>query len=76
MKEFKLEKSHSSNVIKSIRFSEELNEKICKVVEQANKGKTSKQYSFNGFVCSACEFALENLADEFKTEEEKCGSCI
>ena len=42
MKEFKLEKSHASNVIKSIRFSEELNEKICKVVEQANKGKAVK----------------------------------
>ena len=43
-----------------------LNEKICKVVEQANKGKATKQYSFNGFVCSACEFALENLSKEFK----------
>jgi len=69
VKKFKLEKSHASNVIKSIRFSEELNEKICKVVEQANKGKPVKQYSFNGFVCSACEFALEHLSEELKTEE-------
>lgn len=71
MKEFKLEKSYSSNVIKSIRFSEELNEKICKVVEQANEGKKPKQYSFNGFVCAACEFALENLSEEFKIESKE-----
>lgn len=58
-------------VIKSIRFSEELNEKICKVVEQANKGKAVKQYSFNGFVCSVCEFALEHLSEEFKIESEE-----
>ena len=74
VKEFKLEKSHASNVIKSIRFSEELNEKICKVVEEANKGKPVKQYSFNGFVCSACEFALEHLSEELKTEE--CNTCV
>ena len=70
MKDFKMEKSHKSNVTKSIRFSEELNDKICEVVKNANKGKNVKQYSFNGFVCSACEFALEHLSDEFKSKEE------
>lgn len=71
MKKFKISKSHGSNVIKSIRFSEELNDKICQVIANANKGKAVKQYSFNGFVCSACEFALENLSEEFEIEKEK-----
>ena len=66
MKKFTISKSHGSNVIKSIRFSEELNEKIYKIIEKANEGKPVNQYSFNGFVCSACEFALENLAEEFQ----------
>ena len=69
MSDFKISKSYKSNVIKSIRFSEELNDKINKVINNANKGKSKKQYSFNGFVCSACEFALENLSDEFKIED-------
>ena len=69
MKEFKMTKSHKSNVIKSIRFSEELNDKICRIIEKANEGKPVKQYSFNGFVCSACEFALENLCEEFKVDD-------
>ena len=69
MKKFTISKSRGSNVIKSIRFSEELNEKIYKIIEKANEGKPVKQYSFNGFVCSACEFALENLAEEFKIED-------
>ena len=69
MSDFKISKSYKSNVIKSIRFSEELNDKIHKVINNANKGTAKKQYSFNGFVCSACEFALEHLADEFKIED-------
>lgn len=61
MEDFKFEKSKNSNVIKSIRFPEELNEEIYKVVADANKGKKSKEYSFNGFVVSACYFALKNM---------------
>lgn len=66
METFNLQKSRESNIIKSIRFLEELNDSIIKVVEKANQGKSVKQYSFNGFVCSACEFALQHLPDELK----------
>ncbi len=66
METFELHKSRESNVIKSIRFSEELNNNIKKVIEKANKDKDTKQYSFNGFVCAACEFALKHLPDELK----------
>ena len=61
MSGFKFERSKNSNVIKSIRFPEELNDRINAVVTRANRGKKSKEYSFNGFVVSACYFALENL---------------
>lgn len=61
MTNFVFEKSKDSNCIKSIRFPEELNEQILKVVEKANKGKKIKEYSFNGFVVSACKFALDNM---------------
>lgn len=61
MSDFVFEKSKDSNCIKSIRFPEDLNERIMKVVEKANKGKKIKEYSFNGFVVSACRFALDNM---------------
>lgn len=61
MKEFVFEKSKNSNIIKSIRFDEELYNSIDKIVKEANKGKTKKEYSFNGFVCSACAYAIENM---------------
>lgn len=61
MSGFKFEKSKQANVIKSIRFPEELNDRINEVVARANKGKKTKEYSFNGFVCSACEWALEEM---------------
>lgn len=61
MSDFVFEKSKNSNVIKSIRFPEDLNEKIINVVNEANKGKSNKEYSFNGFVVSACEYALKNM---------------
>lgn len=61
MNKFIFEKSKNSNVIKSIRFPEDLNERITKVVNEANEGKSNKEYSFNGFVVSACEFALQNM---------------
>ena len=61
MNKFIFDKSKNSNVIKSIRFPEDLNERITKVVNEANEGKSNKEYSFNGFVVSACEFALQNM---------------
>ena len=42
MSDFVFEKSKNSNVIKSIRFPEELNEKIINIVNEANKGKSNK----------------------------------
>lgn len=61
MNKFKFEKSTDSNVTKSIRFPEELDTKICEIVDKANKGKKKKEYSFNGFVVSACQYAIENM---------------
>lgn len=61
MNKFVFEKSDNSNVIKSIRFPEELDKQINDIVKQANKGKVKKQYSFNGFVVSACQFAIDNM---------------
>ena len=61
MSQFIMGKSKNSNIIKSIRFSEELNEQINEVVNQANEGKAKKEYSFNGFVVSACQYALDNM---------------
>lgn len=57
-------KSKNSNVIKSIRFPEDLDSQIKKIVENANKGKAKKQYSYNGFVVNACEYAIKNMKNE------------
>lgn len=61
MNEFIFQKSKNSNIIKSIRFDEKLYNDIDNIVKQANKGKTKKEYSFNGFVCSACQYAIDNM---------------
>lgn len=63
MGKFSLKKSRNSNVAKTIRFSEELNDSINKIVKEANHGKARKEYSFNGFVISACEYCI-NLMKE------------
>ena len=34
---------------------------INSIVNKANEGKTKKEYSFNGFVISACEYALKHM---------------
>lgn len=60
MGKFKLEKSKNSNIIKSIRFPEEIENKINDIVKEANCGLKKKEYSFNGFVVSACRYAIEN----------------
>lgn len=61
MKKFKFEKSSDSNVTKSIRFPEKLDTTICEIVDEANKGKKKKEFSFNGFVVSACQYAIDNM---------------
>ena len=58
---FTFEKSKESNIMKTIRFPEELYCEIDNIVKQANKEKSKKEYSFNGFVVSACKFALNNM---------------
>lgn len=64
MKKFRLEKSKNSNTPKSIRFPEDIENKINDIVNKANAGLKQKKYSFNGFVVSACKYALENYEDE------------
>ncbi len=64
MNDFHFKKSKEANVIKSIRFPEELNDRINAVVTKANRGKKKKEYSFNGFVCSACEYALKEIEEK------------
>lgn len=63
MEKFIMKKSKNSNVAKTIRFSEELNDSINQIVKKYNKGKSKKEYSFNGFVISACEYCI-NLMKE------------
>lgn len=43
MSDFKFNKSKEANVIKSIRFPEDLNERINAVVSKANKRKENKR---------------------------------
>lgn len=61
MENFIIKKSYKANIYKSIRFPVEINDKITEIVSEYNKGLDKKEYSFNGFVVSACEYALENL---------------
>ena len=50
-----------ANIYKSIRFPVEINDAINNIVQKANEGKNKKEYSFNGFVISACEYALNHM---------------
>lgn len=61
MEKFVMKKSSDANIYKSIRFPTEINDEINSIVNKANEGKTKKEYSFNGFVISACEFALKHM---------------
>ena len=61
MEKFVMKKSADANIYKSIRFPTEINDKINNIVNKANEGKTKKEYSFNGFVISACEYALKHM---------------
>ena len=63
MDKFVMKKSNEANIYKSIRFPAEINDKINSIVKKANKGKAKKEYSFNGFVISACEFALKHMEE-------------
>lgn len=61
MEKFVMKKSTDANIYKSIRFPTEINDKINSIVNKANEGKIKKEYSFNGFVISACEYALKHM---------------
>ena len=61
MEKFVMKKSADANIYKPIRFPTEINDKINSIVNKANEGKTKKEYSFNGFVISACEYALKHM---------------
>ena len=61
MDKFVMKKSSDANIYKSIRFPTEVNDKINSIVNKANEGKSKKEYSFNCFVISACEFALKHM---------------
>ena len=61
MDKFVMKKSVEANIYKSIRFPIDLNTRIIEIVDNANKGLNKKEYSFNGFVVSACEFALKHM---------------
>ena len=63
MEKFIMKKSSDANIYKSIRFPTDINERINSIVAKANEGKEKKEYSFNGFVISACEFALKHMED-------------
>lgn len=61
MDRFEMKKSKEANIYKSIRFPVELDNSIKDIVDKANEGLKKKEYSFNGFVISACEFAIKNM---------------
>ena len=63
MDKFVMKKSTEANIYKSIRFPTDINDKINSIVNKANEGKSKKEYSFNGFVVSACEFALRHMEE-------------
>jgi len=46
-----------------IRFPVEINDNITEIVKTANKNMSKKDYGFNGFVISACEYALKNMEE-------------
>lgn len=54
MEKFVMKKSVEANIYKSIRFPVDINSKIIELVDKANHGLNKKEYSFNGFVVSAC----------------------
>lgn len=61
MDKFIMKKSTEANIYKSIRFPVEINDAINNIVQKANEGKNKKEYSFNGFVISACEYDLNHM---------------
>ena len=61
MDKFIMKKATEANIYKSIRFPVEINDAINNIIQKANEGKNKKEYSFNGFVISACEYALNHM---------------
>lgn len=56
-----MKKSNEDNIYMSIRFPVEINDSITQIVKNANKNKHKREYSFNEFAISACEYALKNM---------------
>ena len=56
-----MKKSSDANIYKSIKFPTDINEQINNIVNEANKGKSKKEYIFNCFVTFACEFAIKHM---------------
>lgn len=69
MDKFEMKKSKEANIYKSIRFPVEIDNQIKELINKANEGLEQKEYSFNGFVISACEYALKNMKDIKKDDE-------
>lgn len=63
MEKFIMKKSNEANIYKSIRFPVEINDSINEIVKKTNKNKSKKEYNFNGFVISACEYTLKNMEE-------------
>lgn len=61
MEKFKIKKSETINVYKTIRFPIQIHNKINEILKKENEGKKRKVCSFNRFVLSACEYAIENM---------------
>lgn len=64
MEKFTFGKSKEANILKSIRFPENINDRILEIIETSKVNHPDKEYSFNGFIVSACEFALAHFDDE------------
>ena len=56
-----MEKPTNANSHKSIRFPANLEEELKSIVDKSNEGLEKREYSFNGFVISACRYAIDNL---------------
>lgn len=56
---FEIKKYENPNIAHTIRFTQDLHEKLGKVAEEKN-------LSFNSLILQCCEFAMENMKPEEK----------
>ncbi len=61
MEKFILKKSKEANTPITIRFPDDMYIQIKSIVQDLNQNLKTKAYSYNGFVVSACEYALKKL---------------